>query len=123
MSQQSTAARMLAAKGQSVTLTYVGESVYDPATGETTSTAPDPETVSGAIFPLSPFVKSTGNIVEGSQQLILSAINATGTAIAAPDVNGTVTDANADAWTITAVEPLAPAGDAILFDCVVRRAA
>jgi len=116
-----TAADMLAEDGQSVTLTYVGTSVYDPATGETTNTAPDPETVSGAIFPLSAFRKAQGNVIEGDQQLLLSALNTGGTAIAAPEVNGTITDANADTWTLIAVDPLSPGGTDVLYDCVIRR--
>jgi hypothetical protein len=118
-----TAADMLAEDGQSVTLAYVGTSVYDPATGETTITTPDPETVSGAIFPLSAFRKSIGNVVEGDQQLLLSALNTAGAAITAPQVNGTVTDANAQEWTIISVEPLSPAGTDVLYDMVIRRAA
>jgi hypothetical protein len=117
------AADMLAEDGQSVTLAYVGTSVYDPATGETTTTTPDPQTVKGAIFPLSPFAKSQGNIVEGDQQLLLSALNTAGAAITAPQVSGTITDANANVWTLVAVEPLSPAGTDVLFDCVIRRAA
>ena len=120
---RASAAEMLAEDGQTMTLAYVGTSVYDPATGETTLTTPDPQTVKGAILPMSPFAKSVGNIVEGSQQCLLAAENTAGTAIAEPEVNGTITDANGDEWTITAVEPLAPAGLAIMHDCVVRRAA
>jgi hypothetical protein len=119
-----TAADMLAEDGQTVTLAYVGTSVYDPATGETTITAPDPQTVSGAIFPLSPFAKQgNSNIVAGDQQLLLAGQNTAGTAITAPQVSGTVTDANGAPWTLIAVEPLSPAGTDVLYDCVVRRAA
>lgn len=118
------AAAMLAEDGQSMTLAYVGTSVYDPATGMTTLTTPDPQTVKGAIFPLSPFAKQgNSNIVAGDQQCLLAAENAAGAAILAPHVSGTLTDANAAVWTIIAVEPLSPAGTAILFDCIVRRAA
>ena len=113
----------LAEDGQSVTLTYVGTSVYDPATGETTNTAPDPEMVQGVIFPLSAFRKAQGNVVEGDQQLLLSALNTAGAAITAPQVNGTITDANANVWTIIASDPLSPAGIDVLHDLVIRRAA
>lgn len=116
------AAEMLAEEGQAVTLTYPGGGTYDPATGTTSGSAPSPETVSGVILPLSPFRKSQGNIVEGDQQLLLAAENSTGTAISAPVVNGTVTDANSKVWTLIAVDPLNPDGTAILYDCIVRRA-
>jgi hypothetical protein len=117
------AADMLAEDGQTVTLTYVGTSVYDPATGQTTNTAPDPANVKGAFFPLSAFRKAQGNVVEGDQQLLLSALDTSGAAIAAPQVNGTITDANAKPWTLIAVDPLSPAGTDVLYDCIARRAA
>lgn len=116
------AAAMLAEDGQTLTLVYVGTSVYDPATGTTTNTAPATQTVKGAIFPLSPFRKSTGNIVEGDQQCLLAAENVSGVAITAPQVNGTITDANGKPWTIIAAEPLSPAGVDVLHDLIIRRA-
>lgn len=121
------AADMLAEDGQTVTLTYVGTSSYDPATGQATNTAPDPEQVSGGLFPLSIAIrygfKQAGSlIVEGDQQLLLSAVNTAGVQITAPQVNGSITDANANTWTIIAVDPLNPAGTPVLYDCVVRRA-
>lgn len=117
------AAAMLAEDGQSMTLAYVGTSVYNPATGETTLTTPDPQTVKGAIFPLNAFRKTLGNIVEGDMQCLLAAENTAGAAITAPHVNGTITDANAKVWTIIAAEPLSPAGTDVLHDLVIRRAA
>ena len=104
------AAQSLAEDGQSVTLTYVGSSVYDPATGTTTNTAPGPETVKGAILPLSAiryaFKNANGLVVEGDQQMLLAALNTAGSPITAPQVNGTVTDANANVWTIITADPL-----------------
>lgn len=120
---RSSAAEAIARKGQTLTLTYPGGGTYDPETGTTSGAAPDPETVAGVILPLSAFRKNLGNIVEGDQQLLLSAENTDGTAITAPVVNGTITDANAKVWTLTAVEPLNPGGTALLYDCIVRRAA
>jgi hypothetical protein len=124
---RSRAEEMLAAKGQTVTLTYVGTSVYDPATGGTVNTAPDPESVAGVILPLSAiryaFRANGSTIIEGDQQLLLSALNTAGDAIPAPQVNGTIIDAAAQAWTLITVDPLSPASTAVLFDCVVRRAA
>lgn len=124
VAQRSSAANMLAKKGQSMTLAYVGGGTYDPATGTTSGSAPASATVKGAILPLAPFKKAgNSNIVEGDQSLLLSAIDTSGNAITEPMVNGSVTDANAEPWTLIAVEPLAPAGLAILYDCIVRRAA
>lgn len=121
------AAQSLAEDGQTLTLTYVGTSVYDPATGTTTNTAPDPQQVKGAIFPLAAiryaFKQEHSIIVEGDQQLILAAVNTAGVSIAAPQVNGSVTDANGKIWTIITADPLSPAGTDILHDCTIRRAA
>jgi hypothetical protein len=113
----------LGRKGQSLTLTYVGGGSYDPATGTTSGSAASPATVKGAILPLNPFKKNGTTIIEGDQQLLLSALNTSGTAITAPMVNGTITDANSKVWTIIAVEPLSPAGTDVLYDCIVRRQA
>jgi hypothetical protein len=118
-----TASDMLTEDGQTVTLTYVGGSTYDPATGTTSGSAPSPATVKGAIFPLSPFRKAQGNIVEGDQQLLLSALDTSGNAITPPQVNGTVTDANAKVWTLIAADPLSPGGTDVLYDCIIRRQA
>lgn len=119
---RSTADRLLAAKGQALTLTRNASQTYDPAAGSATIAA-STQTGRGVILPLSAFQKANGtNVVEGDCQLLLSALSSTGTVLTAPVVNDTVTDANSDVWTITSVEPLAPAGLDILYDCVVRRA-
>lgn len=117
------AAEAIAEAGQSMTLAYPGGGTYDPATGTASGSGPASATVKGAFFPLSAFRKAQGNIVEGDQQLLLAAQNTSGTAITAPQVNGTVTDAGGTVWTIIAVEPLSPAGTAVLYDCIARRQA
>jgi hypothetical protein len=123
------AADALAEDGQSMTLAYVGGGTYNPATGTTSGSAPASATVKGVILPLGSvvrhaFTKESGSlIVEGDQELLLAALDTSGNAITAPQVNGTITDANAKPWTIVAVDPLSPAGTDILYDCIVRRAA
>jgi hypothetical protein len=80
--------------------------------------------VKGVILPLSPFAKQgNSNIVAGDQQCLLAAEDVSGNTISAPQVGGTVTDANGKAWAIIAVEPLSPAGTDVLHDLVVRRQA
>lgn len=121
------AAQSLAEDGQTLTLTYVGTSAYDPATGSAVNTAPAPQQVKGAIFPLAAlryaFKQAGSVIVEGDQQLILAAVNTSGAAITAPQVNGSVTDVNGNVWTIITADPLSPAGTDIMHDCTIRRAA
>lgn len=117
------AAAMLAEDGQTMTLTRRVSGAYDPATGTATVTTTT-QTVVGAIFPLSAFAKSQGNIVQGDQQLILAAQTTAGVALnPVPHVDDTVTDANGNVWSLIAAEPLSPAGTDVLWDCVVRRAA
>lgn len=121
VAQRSRAADVIARKGQAITLTRMAAGAYNPATG----TSPVTETEQagkGVILPLSTFRKANGaNIVEGDQQLLLSALKADGSVLTIPHVNDVVTDANGADWTIIAIEPLSPAGLDILYDCVVRR--
>jgi hypothetical protein len=58
----------------------------------------------------------SATLPEGRQQphrrrrpaVLLSALNTAGVAITAPQVNGTITDANGKVWTIIAIDPLSP---------------
>lgn len=122
VAQRSTADRLIAAKGQAVTLTRLEAGPYDPATGEA-AIVTTTQTGKGVILPLSAFAKSTGNIVEGDQQLLLSALSTSAALNPIPHVDDTVTDAGGNVWSLVAVEPLSPAGLDILYDCRIRRAA
>lgn len=120
--QRTTANRMIAAKGQAVTLTRRASGSYDPATGTaaiTTST----QTGKGVILPLAGYRKAQGNIVAGDETLLLSGLNSAGAALTAPHVDDEVTDAGGNVFSLVAIDPLHPAGLDILYDCVVRRAA
>ena len=120
---RTTADRLIGDKGQALTITRRTAGAYDPATG-TSAITETTQSGHGAILPLSPFRKSLDSIIAiGDQQLLLSALNAAGTALTAPKVDDTVTDANGNVWTIIAIEPLSPAGLAIIYDCIIRRAA
>lgn len=119
VAQRSSAHDLIAAKGQAVTLTRQAAGTYDPATGAaaiTTST----QAGKGVILPLSPMRKNGDSIVEGDQAMLLSGLNAAGTALTAPKVSDTVTDSNSKVWTLIGIEPLAPAGLSIIYDCVIR---
>ncbi len=114
------AADMLTDFGQSVTLTRRASGAYDPATGTaaiTTST----QAGKGVILPLAAYRKNGDNIIEGDQQLLLSALKSDGSVLTAPHVDDTVTLSDTSVVTIIAVDPLTPAGTDILYDCVVRR--
>jgi hypothetical protein len=116
---RTTAARLITAKGQSLTLTRRAAGAYSPSTGaaitETT------QTVKGVILPFSSGLRKMGNtnIVQGDVQLLLSALNTTGGVITAPVVDDRVT-AGAKIYTLVDVAPLAPDGTDIFYECTLR---
>lgn len=122
-SQRSRAAQMIAAKGQTVTLTRRAAGSYNPATGAAAITTTT-QIGKGVILPLSAYRKASDAIVvEGDRQLLLSALSTAGAAISAPNVDDTVTLADGSVSSIVAVDPLAPAGMDLIYDVTIRRAA
>jgi hypothetical protein len=119
---RSSADRLIASKGQAITLTRQASQTYDPATGSATITT-STQSGRGVILPFSAFRKAQGNVVEGDQQLLLSALTSSGTVLTAPHVDDTATDANSNVWSIVSVDPLSPGGTDLIYDCVIRRAA
>lgn len=121
VAQRLSADRMIAAKGQAVTLTRPASGDYDPSTGSAPVT-PSTQTGKGVILPLAGNRKVDGtSIVAGDETLLLSALKADGSPLAAPVVNDVLTLADgATKYTLTAIDPLHPAGLDILYDCVVR---
>jgi hypothetical protein len=122
IAQRLSAANMIAAKGQAVTITRNAAGTYNPATGAAVITT-SAQSASAVVLPLSAYRKATGNVVEGDQQLLLAALDASGAVLTAPHVDDNVTLASGGVVTITAVDKIEPAGLAIIYDCVVRRAA
>lgn len=122
VAQRLTADRQIAAKGQAVTITRRATGSYDPSTGAAAITTTT-QAGKGVILPLGAYAKVAGNVVEGDRQLLLSALKADGSVLTAPVVDDSVTLADSSVVTITAVDPLSPAGLAIIYDCVVRGAA
>lgn len=114
------AADMIAEFGQAVTLTRIAAGTYDPATGTSTPST-STQAGKGVILPLSPMKKAAGtNIPEGAQQLLLSALKADGSVLVVPHVDDNVTLASGEVMQIIAVDPLTPAGVAVLYDCIVK---
>lgn len=122
IAQRSSADRMIAAKGQTVTLTRQASGSYDTATG-TAAITTTTQTGKGVILPLAGYRKAQGNIVAGDETLLLSGLNTAGAALTAPHVDDSVTDAGGNVFHLVMVDPLHPAGLDIIFDCVIRRAA
>lgn len=120
VAQRLSAHAMIEAKGQAVTLTRRASGTYNPATGAA-SISTSTQTGKGVILPLAPYRKAGNtNIVAGDETLLLSGLNSAGAVLTAPKIDDSVTDANGKVYTLVAIEALAPAGLAILYDCVVR---
>jgi hypothetical protein len=125
---RATADKILRGKGQAITLTRQSSGTYAPSTGlATVSTST--QTGYGAVFEYgghnAVFEYGDHNIdgtlvKAGDKQLLLSALNSTGTALTTPPiVNDTATIGGA-VYTITSVKPLSPAGTTCIFECNLR---
>ncbi len=120
--QRLSADRMIEAKGQSVTLTRNASGTYNPATG-TAAITTTTQTGNGVILPFALGIRKRGdsNVTAADRKCLLSALSASGTALTAPVVDDKLTDANGNAYVITEVTPLAPAGLDIMYTLTVRR--
>ena len=117
---QASANRLLKGKGQLLTITRQISGTYDTTTGGTAITTTT-QTGYGAIFDYGNKNIDGTLIKECDKQLLLSAVNAAGSALTTPALNDTVTDKNGVVYTI--IKPLktiAPAGTTVLFDCNLR---
>jgi len=122
VAQRLSADAMIAKFGQAVTLTRRSAGAYDVATSSA-AVSETTQTGKGVILPLAGYRKADGKvIVHGDETLLLSALASDGTALA-PSVNDKLTDAGGATYLVTVVDPLRPAGLAIIWDCVGRRAA
>lgn len=119
VSQRSSAYEMIAAKGQTVTLTRSVEGAYNPATSKASITTTT-QTGKGVILPLSAGVKFLGgsNIPKGAKQCLLAGVGTNGAALALPHV-GDVLTAGAVKYTVVEVSPLEPAGLPIIYDLTI----
>lgn len=119
--QRSRAYDAIARKGQSVSIAGATGGTYDVSTGTVSNTA---YSASGkaVILPLNPNRK-TGNVdvKAGDEQMLLAGVATGGAVLSQPPVDAVVTLGDGTTKrTIVAVEPLAPAGLNILYDCIVR---
>jgi hypothetical protein len=121
---QKTANRLLKGKGQVITITRQSAGTYDPATGTSTVTT-STQTGWGAIFEYDTkqagIFNVPGSLIQvGDKQLLLSPLNSSGSALTAPAINDTVTDAAGKAYTVTQVKSMAPAGTVVLYELNLR---
>lgn len=115
-----TAADLITAFGQPVTLTRSTPGSYDAATGTVTNST---TTQSGLGVEEAYSARSIDGalILSGDKKLMLSVETAAGAAITAPQVEDTVTFPDTSVWTIKAVEPLSPGGTALIYTLQLRR--
>jgi len=123
-SNRTVANRMIADKGQTVTLTREVSGTYDPTTG-TSAITTSTQTGKGVILPFSAGLRKLAgtNIAIGDKQCLLSALKTDGSALTAPVVGDTLTDSNSVVYEIVEVNPLEPAGLRIFYDLTLRAAA
>jgi len=114
---------MIEDKGQTVTLTRRTSGAYDPATGSSTIVE-TVQTGKGVILDFATGLRKMAgsNIAAADRQCLLSALNSAGAALTRPAVDDTLTDAAGNAFTITEVSELSPAGTDILYTLTVKAA-
>lgn len=110
---------LLAEFGQPVTIRRQTPGSYDPDTGSATVTTAD-ESGYGAVFDFglhqSGLSFSAGNmILAGDKQMLLSPVGIT---VPAP---GHLAIIGSETWAIVSVKTTAPAGVAVLYECLLRK--
>jgi hypothetical protein len=115
------AEQMLREFGATAKLTVSsGDPTYNVETA--TSTASTTQVmVSAVVFPLDKgrMAMMKSQVTGDDQQMLLAARDQSGVAVPVPRVSDVVEFAS-KRYTVVEVAPLAPAGDPILYDCVVR---
>ena len=116
---QKTSNRLLVGKGQTVTLKHTVAGTYTPGTGITNTTTE--QTGTGAVVDWDARQVDGTLIKTGDKRLLLSPLNTAGTALTAPVLGDTVTDAASVVHTLVApLKTISPAGTAVLYDCNMR---
>lgn len=110
---------LLAEFGQSLTIRRRTSGAYDPATGSATVTTADQSGV-GAVFDFGlhqsgQYFQPGTMIQAGDKQLLLSPVGITAPANGDQAIIGGVT------WAIQSVKTTAPAGEAVIHECLLRR--
>ena len=120
---QSTANKLLAGRGQSMTVTKTVINTYDPVSKAYLAPNDSEMTCYGAIFPVG---AGKGylldSVIETSDATgYIAAQNADGTSLDfTPNAGQKLTEAGGD-WHINAVAEIAPAGTAVLYICGLKR--
>ena len=128
VAQRTSATRMIADKGQTVTISGTSSATYNTATGATTATTYS-ATVKAVVLPLGSAGRfgnrkdGSSLAVAGDQNMIVAAVDTSGAVLATPPVDSIITLADGSKRTLVSVDALSPDGTSIIFDCLVRGAA
>jgi hypothetical protein len=121
MSDAADIAATLADAGQTVTVAADTAGGYDPTTRVFSGTAYSAN-VKAVLLPMTPYkAQANSDIIAGDEQMLLAAVDTSGSAVTKPPVGAIVTLADGvTTYTLIAVDPLHPAGDELIYTCVVR---
>lgn len=122
--QRATADRMIAAKGQPVTLTRRMQGEYNPATGSASITETT-QMGKGVIFDFADGLRNLAgtNIPAAARQCYLSALDMAGAVLTRPAVDDRLSDVSGVTYNVSAVSELSPAGTDILYTLTIEAAA
>ncbi len=115
------AANLIAEYGQSVVLTYSQPGAYDTATGKTTAGSVSIISAIGIQRAYRAREIDGSMIQQGDNRLVLSPFDGDGQPLSGVKVNGRVEMADGSTWTVVSVEPISPAGKALVFVIQLRR--
>lgn len=116
-----TAKRLLALRGQTVTLTKIVPGAYDPATQRPAAPQTTEQLVSGVATQYN--VREIDGVLirADDMRLIISPLKTDGTAVLPPEPTHTYELANGDVWNVVAVNPINPAGTPVAYIVQGRR--
>jgi hypothetical protein len=115
---QATASRLLASKGQAVTLQSMQAGTYDPDTSLNTQAAPTAFTLRGVLLDFAAGKEREGGelVQAGDKELYLEA-----KAGQAPKIDDKVVMADGTVYTVLSVGEVNPAGTPVVYDLHLRR--
>lgn len=120
--QRASAARLIADKGQAITIAYNDGGAYNIGSGTFSGGTPVSVATHATVFPASANRKVAGaNMVAGDEMLYISTIDTAGDIVDMPPVDAVVTLADGSTRSIVAIENLSPAGLDIMLTALVRR--
>lgn len=120
------AQRLIAKRGESVTLVGYAATPTDPAKPWEAPGTPATRSVKGVFLPIGASTPalayqngSTSKV--GDLRVYIASVDSTGNAIPSIDLGSTITRGNGSVWTVANCTPLDPGGETVLYDLWVTR--